>query len=637
VVNIFLTIPVEPAHLHFNLLLQAVALLPRSTEAFDLVVLLLQTMDARKIHMESRTYHILLADRFVTLQLSKLLQAKMAQDKYRPCIEHLRAYVRIFSKNGLKHDAGRYLNAVRLLESQRVRPKLPYVPDDEEDDGKGIPLQANTHYLRAFGNDRRSAFKYLVRLLNAAARRESIPRTRYQGLKSRKFSVMFDWTTAFAVAARHRETSSEQLIRLFNKALEIERFRPTVATYTVLLRGLIFRRSYDDAVYIWDRLIADRLVLDRKALGAGVKALTLAGQPLRAFGALEVVCARPDTWPIASASYVRQGNDMRKRRSLHSPQRRFQVDTMTMNDFMVALLRIARPDIVFMMWEHMEMLYNVKPDSHSLTTLCQASRLADRLDANSLAASITRIGLSNPFRRPHANPSNREEAVQTINQMLKEKGGKSAKGIWKNALAAHGVRNAFQEIIFSNWPEMKDINAPAHAVRRGDANESPLREMAQSIAQSLSFINTREQRERELPPHITFASPSQGSIIPSESAFSAYIVLLGTSSYQHEIPLVLAWMRALHIRPRRPTVCFALIFWAEVSLRGPIFEAWAESNDRSEYGKLHKWIKDWIGRGLFPQDHLIAHFLKVVARARDTTQPILEHRKQYHEYPHHIP
>jgi hypothetical protein len=136
------------------------------------------------------------------------------------------------------------------------------------------------------------------------------------------------------------------------------------------------------------------------------------------------------------------------------------------------------------------------------------------------------------------------------------------------------------------------------------------------------------QEQLRHPPQLTVSTSSYTSIVPSESTFCAYILLLGTSSYQHEIPLVLAWMRALHIHPRRRTLCFALIFWAEVSLRGPVFEEWAERNERSEYGRLYRWIQGWVGKRNVPEDYMIAHFLKVVAQAKEPRMPAPNQRRR---------
>lgn len=621
VIDVFLTIPVDHPRMHFNLLLQAIARLPRSEEAANLVVTVLEAMTSRKISLTTRTYHVLLTDRFVTLQLTKLLQTRMVQQGFTPSAAHLASFVRIFAKFGAIHDANKYMEAVRLHEAQRETCGL--IADKVQ--GVSPYRKASTHYMHTFGYDRASAFEYLSRLLKAAhnQREESAiepttPTLRLRRLLAQKYVDVYDWTTAFSIAARQWKTSSEQLIRLFNASTRMVHFRPTVATYTVLIRGLIMRRSYADAANAWDRLLAERLVLDRQALGAGVKALTLSVQPLRAFRVLETFGARPGMKP-ARDGHVRRGLHP----WLRTKQRPVRVDTMTIHDFMVALLRIQRPDVIFRLWDHMETLFNVNPDSYTLEILCRAARLAAKLDSKSLAGNVAMLNLSNPFRKPQIEPTTREEMVHTIEQMLSEGDINAARGIWKNAPAVDGVRKAFKEIIFGNWPEMRDIKSPAHAVRRpddGDTPFSPFREIAQSIVQVLSSepVPEDEGGERPIkhPPHINpYTSLRPGSIVPSEATFRSYILLLGTTSYQHEIPLVLAYMRALNIHPRRQTICFALIFWAEVSLRGPLFEDWAERRGKSEYGKLYEWIVEWVGEA--PKDYMMAFYMRVVARARD--------------------
>lgn len=645
VLDAFLTIPVAHPALHFNLLLQAVARLPKSPAAADLAVQLLETMTTRGLRLWARTYHILLADRFVTLQLTKRLRARMGEQQFPPSAAHLEAYVRVFAKGGAIHDAGRYMEAIRTHETQRGAPNVPHAPTLDDEDGS--PHRANTKYMRVFGEDRASAFDYLARLIGRQTNAKPSPspapvppRAHLPAKRPGKNVVdVFDWTTTFSSAARDLTTSSSRLLAIFDRTLDSTLFPPTVATYTVLLRGLIRRGSYADAALVWDRLIQDRLVLDRKTIGAGVKALTLAGDPAKAFRVLEAFGAHPGA-PAASPALVRRGPRLWKRMSAPmEPLQRVRLDTMALNDFMVALLRVQRPDMVFRLWDHMEELYGVKPDSHSLDTLCRAARLAVKMDENTLRGNMAIMGLSNPFRRVQAEPVTREQVVRVMHVGLAERNTRIVRSIWKGAPAFDGVREAFRGVIFGNWPEMRNVRAPAHAVRRPDREDgpfAPLREVAQSIAQSLSASTSsnpdsegQPQPAREPPPHISFlASPHQASVVPSETTFQAYILLLGTSDHQHEIPLVLAWMRTLQVKPSQRTLCFALIFWAEVSLRGPLFEDWAERNERSEYGRLVQWIRDWVGDRKVPTDGIVAGYLKEVAEARDSRAPLTKRRKR---------
>ena len=338
VLDIFLTIPVDHPTLHFNLLLQAIARLPKSTEAANLAVTVLEAMTSRGILLSSRTYHILLADRFVTLQLTKLLQAQMVQQKFTPSAAHLEAFVRVFSKYGAIHDARKYLEAVRMY---KISQRNQSVPFGSNFDLTETPHTANTKFIRAFGDDRASAFHYLHKLLvrsqqvDIKASVESTqPPLRMRRRPTKRTVDIFDWTMVFATAARDQKTSSDQLIRLFDQTLELRKFRPTVATYTVLIRGLIHRKSYSQAVHVWDRLIGENLVLDKKALGAGLKALTLAREPSRAFGILEAFAAPPGTQPASNAR-VRQAMYLKRpRRTEQCPkQRPLRVDVVNYERF----------------------------------------------------------------------------------------------------------------------------------------------------------------------------------------------------------------------------------------------------------------------------------------------------------------
>lgn len=632
VLDVFLTIPVDQPTLHFNLLVQAIARLPKSPESANLAVKMLEAMTSRSILLSSRTYHTLLADRFVTLQLTKLLQTKMVQENFTPSAAHLESFVRVFAKNGLIHDAGKYLEAMRTHGAKQGNPNVPYGPILDEDNGIGVPHPANTSYLAAIGKDPTSAFQYLGRLLDRSEKLEAekqakptLPHISLRQQRSTKKSIdIFDWTMLFSRLARNKNTTSDQLLQLFDEAPRSPRFRPTAATYTVLLWGLIERKKYDEAIGVWERLLDDGIIIDRKALGAGVYALTLAGDPLRAFSTLEAYAAKP-----AAPSSTNQEARARLRSHIlkRSEQRPIQIDITTINHFITGLLRAHRPDVAFKLWDHMTMLYNVAPNDHTLERLCRGARLAWKLDAQSLAGSIAMMGLRNPFRKPLLEPTSREEVINMVGGMLNEGNRRVVRSMWNNIPAFDVVRQVFHTTILGNYPHLRNIRAPAHAVRKPDSNDgpfAPLTEVAQSIAQSFSSkeIQTIEPSPPRLDPLLLTTAPtsSYSTIIPSEGTFYEYILLLGTSSYQHEIPLVLAWMRALDIQPRSRTLAVSLIFWAEVSLRGPLFEDWASRRDRSEYGKLKMWMHDWVGDGV-PHDGIIAGHLKKVAAARDSRPP----------------
>ena len=620
--DVFLSIVVNQPTLHFNLFLQAITRLPKSTEAANLAVRLLEAMTTRGLHLNSRTYNTLLADRFVTLQLTKRLQTKMIHEGYRPTVSQLEAFVRVFAKNGVIHDAKKYHDALRL---HHLETGSSVIPIDVGLVGAGDPHSATTSYIAGFGMDSMSAFEYLRKLLDRSTQLEGTNAYDHDhsGPKRlRKRSVdVWDWTMTFTRFALDMSVTSRHLVQLFHEASKNPTFRPTVATYTILIRGLIRRKEYQQAVYIWDSFVGAGLRVDRKALGAGVHALTLAGEPLRALTALESYAATPI-------------NILDRQQSQDRPHglRRLpvQLDARVLGDVMSALMHIGRPDVVFKFWDYMEGLYNVSPDDHLLELLCRAARLAYKLDAHSIRGTIAMMGWNNPFRRLDSEPTTREGMIQSIQRLLDKRDNK-AMSVWNNLPAHEKVRQAFHKTIFTNWPYLRNIQAPAQAVRKPQSEDGPFQpitEVVQSISQSITSKQKTPTDEygpdnSEIPKHTV------SGIAPSEQTFFAYLLLLGTSSCQSEIALVLAWMRALDIKPRKATLAISLIFWAEVGTRGPLLEDWAARNDRSEYEKLRNWLIDWVGSDGMPHDGTIHRFLRVIAEVRDYNIPKRVHKSKH--------
>ena len=623
--DVFLSIVVDQPTLHFNLFLQAITRLPKSTEAANLAVRILEVMTTRGLHLNSRTYNTLLADRFVTLQLTKRLQTKMMHEGYRPTVSQLEAFVRVFAKNGVIHDAKKYHDALRL---HRLKRGSSVVPVDAGLAGTGNPHSATTSYIAGFGTDSMSAFQYLRRLLDRSIQLEDTPTSnthdcnhnRPKRLCKRSVDV-WDWTMTFTRFALDMSTTSHQLVQLFHETSKSPTFRPTVATYTILIRGLIRRKEYQQAVYIWDNLVNAGLRVDRKALGAGVHALTLAGEPLRALTTLESYAATPTN--------VLDSQQLQDR---PAGLRRLPVklDTRVLGDFMSGLMHIDRPDVVFKLWSYMEELYNVSPDDHLLELLCRAARLAYKLDAYSIKGTIAMMGWSNPFRMPDSEPTTREGMIQSIRELLGKRDN-NAMSVWNNLPAHERVRQAFHRVMFTNWPHLRNVQVPAQAVRKPQSEDGPFQPFTE-VVQSISRSTTPKQKtptngygpgNSEIPKHTV------SGIAPSEQTFFAYILLLGTSSCQSEIASVLACMRALHIKPRKSTLAISLIFWAEVSTRGPLLEDWAARNDRSEYERLKNWLIDWVGSDGMPHEGTIHRFLRVIAEVRDYNVPKRIHKGKY--------
>ncbi|KAH7911265.1 hypothetical protein BJ138DRAFT_1179684 [Hygrophoropsis aurantiaca] len=635
IVHEFLTRPVKYPSFQFNALLRALSSFRRTEEAAELAVLILEAMNARAIPLWLETYRSLLTDRFVTLQLTKYLRAKMIHEGVVPEAKHLEDYLRIFSNHGAIHESGEYLRAIRehCLEHGLTPPHAESrVANRENAPSPSLAHTANTLYLGSLRKDRASAFHYLHHLL---ALEQNKPATSHKSIElpasqprsstttfwsDKKHVDIYDWTTALVSAANDKNISATALIDIFNRArAKTHRFRPTIVTYTVLLRGLLFRQSFEEALKIWNQLLDSGLTLDRKALTIGVQILTRAGRGQEAFYLLNSF-ARVQRESVYDSSSL----DGEK-----SPP--LWINIIVVNEFLVSLLRVRRPDVVFKIWDNLEMLYGILPNENTLHILLKSAILAAKMDNESVRSTLQHLTLNTPFRAPQAEPEGRKEVESTIMKMLELKKPPSAVGIWRNSTAKAVGRQIFVDMIYGNWPRLRAVWAPGAIVRPTGAEATPLyplSELARSMtipfsSQKIPANEERMEKVAELADDLLdeerLSDNAYLTIVPTDATFSAYIQILGLSSLAAEIPLTLAWMRRLKVKPTRKTLSIALVFWAEVSLRGPLFEEWAERRHKSEYGRLVEWIEDWVGKEETPVDWDIQRALRAVAKMRDSS------------------
>ncbi|KIO05857.1 hypothetical protein M404DRAFT_8956 [Pisolithus tinctorius Marx 270] len=673
-VDLFLVHTSESAVFHFNAFLHALSSFARSEEAANLALTILETMTSRQIPLQLHTYRSLMTDRFVTLQLTKYLRSRMTHEGVVPTADHLEAYLRIFSDHGAIHEARQYL---RAIQDYCVKHSLapPYGPVDRPDvQTQGAVHPADTLYLKSLQSDRASAFHYLHNLLQLEGRKQppqgqSIctharhPPAQTTFWCGSKHSVdIYDWTTALVSAANDRKITSSALLRLFENArAKTKVFRPTIATYTVLLRGLMWRRSYNEAMRIWNELVDSGLSLDRKALTVGVQVLTRSGHPQDAFYFLDLFSdeqsshSRPARAPSQSLVLTVSNPSLGTRTPLSRPPSPW-INIIVINEFLVSLLRIGRPDIVFKIWDNITLLYGVLPDDVTMNILLKSALLAVKMDRESVRGSVAHFALQTPFRRQWATSSSVHEdggndkramIVKDIMDSLGTPERPSVLGIWRGKTATDVARDIFRGMILGNWPQMQRVKAPVSAIRppgNEGAPIAPILELAKSLVVGLSHkaaVNTprEEKAAGDSGRNNTIRDPAyqaEGmlgpgaipSIHPSSSTFLAYIKLLGlcSPSFAHEIPLALAWMRHLSVRPTRQMLSISLVFWAEVGLRGPIFEEWAEKGGYSEYGRLENWIAEWVreeglskegDEALRPTEEDMYKAIWAVARMRD--------------------
>ena len=582
VVNTFLTTPLHNQDLEFNLFLQALSVSNRSVESANHVVSILKAMEARQLKLRSQTYTALLTDRFVTLQLTKFLQSRMIAEGFLPTAAHLEAFLRVFSKNGAIHEASRYFRAIHHIT------KGPALEDEVDP-----RFAANTLLLNA-QDKRSSAFAFLHALAQPSSTSTpqkhpslAVPR-REPRFVHRTNDDVYDQTAALHVAANDLTTSAQRLINVFLNM----NTKPTVATHTVLVRGLLFRKEFQKAEIFWSKLAKSGLVIDRQALTCGLQALTRNGKPHAAFQLLEKYSWKPGEDPTTSHP--------------------MQVTTVVMNEFLVSLKRISRPDAVFRLWDYMGTLYHTSPNADTLSILLQSARLAYNMD-DTLSGAIAKVKLLNPLRKRRKAVTERVQAVDEIFNCIGHRGSRGyTSGIWQDALPLEFARKVFLQAIFGNDTSniLLGIESPAGAIRES-YEDDPLSGMGMPQLAPKSF--TFDPFPDLLTPDKKSRYPS---IVVTNSNCFNYITLLGVGGRAGEIPLVLAWMKALRIQPSDSTIAVALVFWAEVTVQAPLVEKWSGGPEKNQYAKLVEWLRAWVGDKRLPHWRTLQKWQGIVNKMR---------------------
>ncbi|KAK0189585.1 hypothetical protein F5146DRAFT_982133 [Armillaria mellea] len=507
VIDQFLLIRISPPSAHFNLLLHALSTnRVRSPEHAKMVLRILQAMELRHIKLWRTTYILLLNDRWITLELTKYLRERMLREGRIPDTDHLEAYIRIFSKHGAIEDPARYRAEV-----------------------KRFILNSHNHPHGDF-----SAFEFLRGMTP-----QSAPQSRALNHKPLGFRPQMtdrQWNATFASLARpeRRHIPVKGILSLYGKG-----------------RGMRRRGDLQKARQFLLRLVHSGLIQDTKVLSVALQVLTHLGQPNKAFALLEQSSSRVDV-PLAASYRLRQP---------------FNVSVVAINDFILSLYHIKRPDVVFLLWDHMVGMYGVYPDGRTFSLLLQCIRLSLRMDDN-IRGALAQL------RWGSRELQTREDVVRSFVHILGDQKPKAYRpGVWKRPVDKVG--RMFRWAVFNMSPSLASADPPARlGKRKADLEAGP----------GTGLVNVS---------------------VTSQNCYD-YLLLLGLSGKEEEIPYVLGWMKGLGIKPTRDTVAMALVFWAEACGLEP----------ESPWKKLVKWLREWLGDEFMPDTRKLVKWRKIVVRMK---------------------
>ncbi|WVQ96495.1 hypothetical protein IAU59_003600 [Kwoniella sp. CBS 9459] len=157
------------------------------------------------------------------------------------------------------------------------------------------------------------------------------------------------------------------------------------------------------------------------------------------------------------------------------------------------------------------------------------------------------------------------------------------------------ARDIFREVVLGNWPHLESVKSPLELAHTGPLESIVSFFGGSGGARTSPSTTSVVSGEKAVPHahahvttlHIPLVACKYPHIIPTSSTFRSYIALLGYNNLHSDIPVALAWMKELGIKPNWSTMCLALLHICEAEgprrwVKGFGGKSKSASNSKSE-------------------------------------------------------
>jgi len=595
IIKLFLDRPRFP--FQYGLFLQALSRFPPSLENSAVISTIVEKMSKGEDRVPEGVYISLLESNSSSVPLAQCLErlVSITNTPTTPRLSHV--FFRVYTKHGATTLALKHLAPVlQLAGLSRRDGALPF-PSSSSPPAYGTPTRLQSNVGAHAG-------------VTGQAPAPPQPQSHSGGDHTSVPTSTKAWASLLGFFSGSSSISTDQLTELFNRIRNTH--PPTTVSYTVLMRALVSREDYQRTIETWHEMLAEGHPMDIQSLSAMIEACTLLKKHRQTFYILEVVAGSGSqdglALPTPGGSYPR-----------------IQITPTFIATFMENLALSGRPDVAFMVWDYAELLYGVTPNVSMLNVLLEIARVVVKYEetfagfwANMRAkrTSTHPDNLSSSFHVP-----SRGEVVESLRRTL-DHGTRKNKptGLWGEVPAWQKATKVFYHTLLGNNPELLHVVPPVTAIRSSadDIHRHPWAELIRSVQGPASVDEAFHDVDVNSPASLArlglYPLQAYPSIAPTRRTFHNQIYLLGMCGQASQIPLILAWMKELGIVPFEKTIAMALVFWAEVSLRAPLFE---QFGGEGEYPKLLKWLEGWVGQSRMPGQSRMTRVSKGVAKARE--------------------
>lgn len=444
-----------------------------------------------------------------------------------------------------------------------------------------------TTRLRAFGDDIEAAFAYFNLCLQTPHRR-GLPGT---------LPPLFDgvtWSNLFHIASSSSTVSSQDLLNVLRKLEKASaaartdggdtRYippRPSLYVYHSVMLGLLRRHDPRPVVNLWVSLRARGLEPDNHLLDAVLRAYLALDDSRSALTLLDQCAFKPSEHPPLVPSI----RPRRLPRSASPPPipvlNTLQLDVVPLNSLLHYYNRSGFTFNCYRLFLKMQSTYGVQPDAATLSILIDAARYSSAAAGLGFGPGSEAIDVSGVRGKG-------QDAAQDDLWGDESKGGRKEHA-WKVA------ERLCWEVLEGNWPE--GVERVKDPMEGGGVVDWLLGRGGEGASSSTAKDDSAgpDATRPTFPATLSLVNPpSYPHLYPTERVFRSFIQLLGYHSSSRDIPLVLAWMRYIGIKPSRHTLTLAMLYVGELGFEERKMSRW------------RSWLRDWLGEGEVPVEEEVA-------------------------------
>ncbi|WVQ83047.1 hypothetical protein IAT38_005185 [Cryptococcus sp. DSM 104549] len=407
------------------------------------------------------------------------------------------------------------------------------------------------------------------------------------------------WSLLLTRVANDPEVTAEALLGI---AGTVPADSATARALTPVMRGLLLRDQAQMAWAVWEELVEkEKGGLESRGTYVDRVALDIASQVCHVLYGLELAVKMVDSWATRPWMPVATGNQL-----AHS----IALDVRNVN----VLLRMCRtdqnPSVAFRLWSAAASRWGVGVDHMSLKMLLDVARYAEANEQNpdflpTFASDLRdgwRVGtsalssklLGTPNKDAHelkkSEPFDLAALAEGPTSVLLDPPDFD----WNHQFVDRPweyARRLFLEVTLNNYPHLKEIHSPLTEVD----TRLPFFPSPRTPRPGSPFPESFPIR-RQLPS----LTSRYTSVLPNATSFNSYIALLGYYRLTDEIPVVLAWMKELEVRPRWSTMRMALIFIMESAGPRRWVRGWGSEGQMrmaKDEDIMRRWLEEWLGDG----------------------------------------